>query len=344
MKRAEFVREIGGLKNSGKTSIYRPDREREVYRNIEAYARELYGGELPFPVQALENVYREIMSGSISIEGGPSIAFLGPPASFSHSALRMRFGSSLTEIPLESIPAVFRAVSGGEANYGIVPVDNSSGGTVGPTHDMLLRSDLRIYAEQYIRVSQHLLHTEDVPVSEIRRLYTIRIAYDQCREWIQEHMRIGESDFIETSSTASAAERVAKIRDGAAIASELAADLYGLKIIARNIQDSPNNITRFVIIGNEQCLPTGDDKTSIICSVNDRPGSLFRLLEPFFNEGINLSRIESVITRKSYGDYNFFIDFHGHKADPKISRILEILEERTAMLKILGSYPRSDLP
>jgi len=342
--RAELAAEVGRLKHRSGTAVYRPDREKDIYRNIVNYANEMYDGNPPLNGQILENIYREIMSGSIAIEGGPTVAYLGPPASFSHLAVRGRFGSSLTELPLDSIQAVFRAVESREATYGIVPVDNSSGGSVGPTHDMLLKSDLKIYAEQYIRVNQNLLATEELELRQIKKLYTLRIVYEQCRDWIHSHLSLDEDGVQEVSSTTAAVQMVLKNRDGAALASELAAQMYDLKVVARNVQDSSNNITRFLIIGNEQCPPSGDDKTSIICSLKDRPGSLFELLEPFHKRNINLARIESVITRKAYGDYNFYIDFFGHSGDAKVAEVLQLLAERTTMLKLMGSYPRANLP
>lgn len=345
MKRAEYARSIGRLKQSGFTPLYRPDREKEVYKNVTTYARELFGETLPLPESVLRNIYREIMSGSLFIEGGPGIAFLGPVASFSHLAVRGRFGSAIREFPVDSIPEVFRIVEArDDVTYGVVPVDNSSGGSVGATLDMLLISDLKVYAEQYIRVNQHLISNEDIPFKEIKKIYTIKIVYEQCRNWIHSNLNMAEVEIIETSSTASAARIVSEKKDGVAIASDLAAQTYGLKIISSNIQDSLNNITRFFVLAKNQCPPTGDDKTSIICSIKDKPGSLFEMLMPFHNGEINLTRIESVATRKTYGDYNFFIDFLGHTGDEKIKNILELLETKTSMLKILGSYPRADIP
>jgi len=285
------------------------------------------------------------MSGSLFIEGGPGIAFLGPFASFSHMATRKRFGSAVREFPVDTIFDVFRVVESREdVAYGLVPVDNSSGGSIGATLDMLLVSDLKVYAEQYIRVNQNLLAFEDIALDKIKKIYTIKIVYEQCRNWLKSNLNMAGIEIVETSSTAAAAQKVAEKKDGVAIASDLAAETYGLKIINPNIQDSMNNITRFFVMGKEQCPPTGDDKTSIVCSVNDKPGSLYDMLIPFHNAGINLTRIESVATRKTYGDYNFFIDFIGHIGEEKIKKILEDLETKTSMLKILGSYPRMDLP
>ena len=345
LRRAEVAAKIGASKRADGSPVYRPDREREVYRNVAKIAGELYPDSAPLPVEVLENIYREIMSGSIAVEKGPAIAFMGPLASFSHLACRKRFGSSLREHPVGSIPEVFRVVeSGRDATYGIVPVDNTTEGSVGPTLDMLLKTDLKIYAEQYIRVHMTIQHHEEIPFGEIRKIYTNKIAFEQCRNWIQQNLSMADMEIVETASTARAARMAAERKDGAAIASELAAETYGLKILKEDIQDSSANMTRFLIIGRDQSKPTGDDKTSIICSTNDRPGSLYGLLRPFHDAGINLTRIESRASRRSYGDYNFFIDFEGHHSSPEIEQILKITAGGTSFLKLLGSYPRTDKP
>lgn len=344
LERASLAKEIGERKRKDSTQLYRPDREKAVYENILAIAREYYGDNLPFPPEVLKSIYREIMSGSIAVEGGTGVAYLGPEASFSHLAVHHRFGSSIRGVPRDTIPDVFRAVeSGREATYGIVPVENSTEGSVTLTLDMFLAFDLKIYAEHYERIRQNILGPEGMNLSDVKKIYTLKIVREQCRDWIQQNIKLSDVEIVETSSTAQAAALVAEKKDGAAIASELAAQTYGLQVLARDIQDNPNNVTRFLVIGRETCAPTGDDKTSVICSVNDRPGSLFELLKPFYEEGINMTRIESRSSRRSYGDYNFFIDFEGHHRDEKIARILERLEERTTFLKLLGSYPRISL-
>ncbi|MCB1326724.1 MAG: prephenate dehydratase [Spirochaetales bacterium] len=345
MERALLVRRIGESKRQAGTAIYRPDREKQVYQNIARFAREAYGQQMPMPLSVLEHIYREIMSGSIAIEGGPGVAYLGPPASFSHQALRARFGASLRARPEDTIQAVFRAVeSGRDVSFGVVPVDNTTEGAVGPTLDMFLTSELRVYAEHYLRVELNLLYHKEAPLSEIKRLYTLRIAREQCRDWMSRSFARDQLEVVEMSSTAAAARAAAERKDGAAVASELAAETYGLTILERNIEDHAHNATRFFVIGTEQTPPTGDDKTSILCSVHDRPGSLYHMLEPFGQSGVNLTRIESRPSRLSYGDYNFFIDFSGHHEDEAIRRLLQKVEQHTSRLKVLGSYPRMDKP
>lgn len=344
LKRTEFVRKIGEQKRGSGSPVYRPDREREVYRNILRYAHEAYDSP-PLPDEVLCNVYREIMSGSIAVEQGPAIAFMGPPSSFSHLACRQRFGSSVRELPVDSLAAVFRVVEARtEAAYGIVPIDNTTEGTVGPSLDLLLKYDLMVYSEQYVPIRINLLFHEPVQPQRIRKIYTNKIALEQCRNWFAQNLPLHGLEIIETASTAGAAQLASERRDGAAVASEMAAETYGLEFVARNIQDSSANMTRFLIVGHDQCAPTGDDKTSIICSVHDAPGSLFKMLHPFEESGVNLTKIESRPSRRSYGDYNFFIDFEGHRADAKVAQLLETTERNTSFLKVLGSYPRAEMP
>ncbi len=344
LRRAGLVREVGERKRDAGTPVYRPDREREVYRNVIRHAHEAFA-EPPLPDEALMNVYREIMSGSIAIERGPAIAFMGPPSSFSHMACRQRFGSSIRELPLDTLVDVFRTVEAGrDAAYGVVPIDNTTEGAVGPTLDLFLTSDLKVYAEQYVRVRINLLHHEPIQPNRIRKLYSNRIALEQCRNWFAENLPLRDLEIVETASTAGAARLAAERRDGAAVASAMAAETYNLAVVAPNIQDNLRNITRFLIIGHDQCPPTGDDKTSILCSLHDEPGSLFKLLRPFDEAGINLTKIESRPSRRSYGDYVFFIDFVGHAQDPDTARLLERTEANTALLKVLGSYPRAEMP
>lgn len=343
LRRADLAHEIGRVKRDRNETVYRPDREKEVYQNVQAIAESYYQDNpdsTRFPAEALQSIYRELMSGTIYIEGGPIVAYMGPQGSFSHMATVQRFGSSVRSLPLPTITDVFRTLeAGGEATFGMVPVDNTTGGSVMTTLDAFLESGLKIYAEHFSRIQQHLLYHDEIALDDIRRIYSIRIGQEQCRDWLAAHLNLRDVEFVETNSTAAAARLAAERKDGAAIGSDLAAELYNLRIIARSIQDSTNNITRFWVIGNEQCKPTGDDKTSVIVGVHDRPGSLFSILDPFHMAGINLTKIESRITRRNYGEYNFYIDFQGHFEDPHIADILRKLEERSSFLKILGSYP-----
>lgn len=344
LQRAHLVKSVGEVKKRDRSDLYRPDREKEVYENVIRIAHDIMGDELPVPEDVIKNIYREIMSGSIAIEGGIGVAFLGPLSSFSNLAVRQKFGSFVREYPVDTIPEVFRRVeSGGEISYGMVPVENSGEGVVSLTLDSFLYSDIKICAEHYLHVSQNLLAAEPIELKDVRKLYTIKIVREQVRNWMQAHLNLSQVEIVETSSTAAAAILVKERRDGVAIASEMAAEMYGLNVIARDIQDQSNNVTRFFVLGKNISKPTGDDKTSIMLTVADRPGSLYSLLEPFYSEQINMTRIESRASRRGMGDYNFYIDFLGHYMDPKIDPILKKLEERTTQLKILGSYPRATL-
>ncbi|MBX7056952.1 MAG: prephenate dehydratase [Leptospirales bacterium] len=345
MRRTDLVRKIGEVKRRVGAAVYRPDREKEVYDNLRRLVESEFGAAPPMPLAILRHIYREIMSGSIAVEGGPVVSYLGPPASFSHEATLFRFGSAVRALAVDTIPDVFRAVEAlSSANFGVVPVDNTTEGAVGVTLEMFLRSELKVYAEHYIRVTLNLLHHEEMDLSAVRRIYTLRIAREQCREWLQQNLNLSQIELVETSSTAAAARLAAERKDGAAIASQLAAETYGLKVLRAGIQEKSYNITRFFVVGAEQCPPTGDDKTSMVCSVRDKPGSLYRMLTPFERSGINLTRIESRASRRAFGDYNFFIDFEGHQQSEAVRAVLAEVEEHTSFLKILGSYPRMDLP
>lgn len=348
LRRAELAKQVGEAKRKEGGTVYRPDREKQVYKNIAAIAHELYGAEPPFPVRILEHVYREIMSGSIAIEGGPRVAYLGPESSFSHLATRFRFGASVVAVPVDTIPAVFRTVEAGrDVSFGVVPIENTIEGPVGVTLDSFLKSELKVYAEHYIRVELNLLvppNQADIDLTQIRKVYTIKIAREQCRQWLETNLSMRDVEVIETSSTAAAARLVSERGDGAAVASELSAETYGLHVLRRSIQDRPHNVTRFFVLGREQCPPSGDDKTTIMCTLRHKPGSLYNMLKPFEEQGINLTRIESRPNRSTLGGYNFFTDFLGHHQDPHIQKILSVVEEHTTMLKVLGSFPRMEMP
>ncbi|NBU97637.1 MAG: prephenate dehydratase [Spirochaetia bacterium] len=332
-ERAKIASTIGELKKAKGEPIYRPDREKEVYEKI----KKLNKG--PLPDTALTSIYRELMSATIAIEKGLNIAYLGPEGSFSHQAVRARFGMSIQSLQFSSIPEVFKSVETGKCDYGVVPIENSSEGLVNSTLDMLVTSELQIYSEIYIKISLYLLGF-DTDLSKLTRIYGIKIANSQCKNWIAANLP--NCEIIETSSTAKAAQIVAEIREGAAIASKIAGDIYGLNTIRENIEDLPNNSTRFLIIGRSQCLPTGKDKTSMVFSVSDKPGSLFLTLKPFYEKNINLCKIESRPTRRNSWQYNFFIDFNGHEKDPEINEIISEIRNRATFFRILGSYPAGE--
>lgn len=331
--RAEFASKIGEIKRERNEPVFRPDREKEVYEKIKSFSPG------PLPDKVLLAIYRETMSGSISVEKGLEIGYLGPAGSFSNQAVRSRFGASINALEFNSIPDVFRAVETDKIDYGVVPVENSSEGLVNSTLDQFLVSDLLIYSEHYLRINISLLGLEH-DLSKIKTLYGIKIANSQCKNWIAANLP--HVEIVETSSTAKAAQIVAEKKDAcAAVASSIAAEIYGLSLIRESIEDLPDNTTRFLIIGKNQCPPTGNDKTSIVFSCPDKPGALYRVLKPFFDYQLNLSKIESRPTRRNSWEYNFFIDFHGHQKDPSIQNVLAGLKENTIFLRVLGSYPMS---
>ncbi|TGM99901.1 prephenate dehydratase [Leptospira dzoumogneensis] len=331
--RAEIASEIGEIKRENNEPIYRPDREKDVYEKILG----LNGG--PLPDKVLIAIYREIMSGSFSVEKGLKIGYLGPEGSFSHQAVRARFGTSVEATEFPSIPEVFRAVETDKADYGVVPVENSSEGLVNSTLDQFLVSDLNIYSEIYLKIHLNLLGFEH-DLSKIKTLYGIKIANSQCRNWIAANLP--HVEVSETPSTSRAASIVAEKKEAcAAVASSIAAEIYGLDLVRESIEDMSDNTTRFLIIGKNQCPPTGNDKTSVVFSIPDKPGSLYKVLKPIFDKGINMTKVESRPTRRTSWEYNFFIDFLGHKKDPLIEEVLNTLKENTIYLRILGSYPIS---
>ncbi len=331
-ERAKYGVVIGEIKKSSGDPIYRPDRERQVYEKV----RNQNPG--PLPDSVLIAIYREIMSGTIALEKSLQVGFLGPVGSFSHEAVQKKFGSSVDSHPLPSITDVFTQVESGQLDYGIVPVENSTEGSVGTTLDNLIHYQCSIYSELYLRIQFHLLGFEK-DLSKVKKIYGIRIGNEQCRNWI--HANLPQAEIIETSSTAMAAKVVSEKKDGVAIASQLAGDLYGLDTIYTNINDVMDNTTRFFVIGKDTCPPTGRDKTSIVFSIPDKPGALVAVLKIFERYNLNLSKLESRPSRRTLWDYNFFTDFTGHIQDPAIQDMFGELKGICLYLKHLGSYPTS---
>ncbi|MDZ4727825.1 MAG: prephenate dehydratase [Leptospira sp.] len=332
-KRAEFAQQIGHVKKNSNEPIYRPDRERDVYDKV---SKKSNG---PLPASVIRAIYREMMSGTIALEHPLKVGYLGPEGSFSYEALRNKFGSSIDSIPMPTIPDVFRAVDSGQIEYGIVPVENSTEGQVSSTLDMLLETKVVIYSEFYKKIQFSLLGF-DIDLGNIHKLYGIRIANEQCRNWISANL--SHAEIIETSSTAMAAKMVAELKEGAAIASKIAADIYGLSILREGIEDFSGNTTRFLVIGKTECPPTGKDKTSLVISLPNKTGSLFSVLQKFNEHSLNLLKIESRPLKKNRWEYNFFIDFVGHKQDLKIKQILDEIKVHCIGFDVLGSYPLAD--
>jgi len=327
--RAKVTLNIADLKLKSGEGIYSPDRERQVLKKIS----EINAG--PLTPKALEAIYREIMSCSLVLKRQLKIAYLGPQVSFTHLAALKRFGSQVKYAPLDSISDVFLEVERGAVDYGVVPIENSIEGIVSHTLDMFVDTDLKICAQIILDVSHNLL--ANCAKDKIRRIYSNPYVFGQCRIWLQENLPNVEK--VEVSSTTRAAQIAAKEKYGACIASSLASKVYKLKILASDIEDSPHNVTRFLVIGKIDVPSTGGDKTSVMFSIKDRVGALHDMLVPFKKYSINLTKIESRPSKKKAWDYYFFVDLDGHCDDPRVKRALSELEAKCTFLKILGSYP-----
>lgn len=320
---------IAKVKRKIKKSIYSPERENEVLNKI----KQVNTG--PVSNQALEAIYREIMSCGLSICQPIRVAYLGPQATFSHLAALKRFGSQVQYIASNSITDVFLNVEKGIADYGVVPIENSIEGAISYTLDMFIESDLKICAQVVLDVSHNLL--ANCPKNKIRRIYSNPQVFGQCRLWLQENLPLAEK--IEVSSTTRAAQIARKEKNSACIASLLAAQVYKLKVVAKDIEDSPHNITRFLVIGKNDVPETSHDRTSIMFSIKDKIGALHDMLLPFKKYQINLTKIESRPSKRRAWDYYFFIDLDGHSNSPKIKKALSELSDKCKFLKVLGSYP-----
>lgn len=330
--RAKVIIRVGKLKQKNGGSIYSPEREREVLQKI------MRDNKGPLSKPALEAIYREIMSSSLSLEKPLKIVYMGPQASFSHLAALKKFGSQVEYVACDSIGDVFLEVERGAADYGVVPIENSIEGAVSYTLDMFMDSDLRICSQLMLDVSHNLLSNSGK--AKIKRVYSNPNVLGQCRIWLQENLP--GVDLIEVTSTTRAAQIARREKNSACIASVLAAAVYKLKIIAKDIEDSPHNITRFLVIGRTLAKQTGRDKTSILFSIKDSVGALHDMLVPFKKCGINLTKIESRPSKKKAWDYYFFMDLEGHQDSPKVKKALAELESKCKFLKILGSYPIGD--
>jgi chorismate mutase/prephenate dehydratase len=329
-QRADAALRIGELKRRRDLPYFAPEREAEIVRRLQSL------NQGPFPADGVKAVWREILSASLALEHPLTVAYLGPPATFTHQAAVHRFGSSALLTPGRSIAEVFDEVERGRADFGVVPVENSTEGSVNVTLDRLIDSDLTIAGEVLLEVSHHLLGRA-ATLEEIRAVCSHPQALAQCRQWLAAHLP--EARLEEVSSTAAAAARAAEDPTVAAVASDLAARLHGLPVLRHRIEDNPYNSTRFLVLGRRPVAPTGKDKTSVLCSVKHEVGALASFLEPFARHGLNLTKIESRPTKRRPWEYVFFVDFEGHTDTPPVQAALGEIRERCLFLKILGSYP-----
>jgi chorismate mutase/prephenate dehydratase len=331
-ERAKVVLEVGKTKKGSRSAYYVPSREQAIYERLRQK------NEGPFPSEAIQRVFREIISASLSLEQPMKVAFLGPQATFTHVAAMQQFGLSAQLVPQKSISAVFDEVARGRAHYGVVPVENSNEGVVTHTLDMFMESDLKIYAEILQEISHDLLSLT-ARMADIERVYSHPQALAQCRKWLEENLP--DVPLIDVASTAAAAQLAAGDKSSAAIASASAGAQYDLKQVKASIADNPSNFTRFLVISDQIPAPGGHDKTSILFLIKDEPGILLKMLEPFSKRGINLSKIESRPLKKRAWEYIFFLDIEGHVETPAVHDAVEELSGYCQFLKVLGSYPRA---
>ena len=331
-ERSRHVIAIGKAKREADPNalLRTPAREAAI---VERLGRQNTG---PFPNDAIRPVYREIMSASLSLEGTQTVAYLGPPATFTHLAALGKFGDSAKYMPMSGIKEVFDEVERGRVIYGVVPIENSTEGVVNYTLDMFIDSNLMIYGEIMQEISHHLM-SQSGKMEDIKTVYSHPHALAQCRNWLDTNLP--NIPVAETPSTSRAAERCGKEPGAASIASELAAQMYDLQILRSRIEDNINNFTRFLVLCKHSSDPTGKDKTSIMLSVKDKSGALYDLLRPFASNGINMTKIESRPSRRKAWEYIFFVDVEGHMTEDRIHRTLEELKGRCLFVKILGSYP-----
>jgi chorismate mutase/prephenate dehydratase len=333
-QRAEVVIRVGEAKHADGTAIYAPHRESAVLKRV----AELNTG--PMPQRTLQAIYREMMSGSFALEKPLRIGYLGPEGTFSHMAAQRKFGSSVEYRPLADIRAVFDEVSGGHCDVGIVPIENSSGGGVVDTLDCFVNTQLYICGEVILEVHHNLL--ANCRPKQIKAVASKPEIFAQCRDWLSTGLQ--KVELIPVASSSRAAEMAAEKEFLAAIGSELAAELYDLRVVFANIEDNPNNLTRFFVVAKEPAKRTGNDKTAVMFSTPHRAGALVEVLNVFARNGINLTNIDSRPSRRRNWEYIFFIDAEGHFEDPNFAEALEEARNHCSDLQVLGSFPRANEP
>lgn len=333
IERAKLAQKIGQVKNKSGGEIYSSSREREIIDRL--IGKKIH----PLRQEDIESIFQEIFNACRNLQRKLKVAYFGPEATFTHQVAMKHFGKSSEMLPQKSIGDVFDEVQKGRADYGVVPIENSTEGVVNHTLDMFVESDLAICAEREEAISHYLLSPSG-QISKIKKVYSFPQALAQCRHWIQSHLP--KAEICESASTADAACQASLDANAAAIASFLAAKIYHLKVAAPHIEDFQENYTRFLVIGKHFPAPTGKDKTSILFSIKDKVGALNDILLIFKQFDINLTKIESRPSKKKAWEYIFFVDFLGHCTDPHIQKALEALKPSCLSIKILGSYPRSE--
>ncbi|MEO0415542.1 MAG: prephenate dehydratase [Verrucomicrobiota bacterium] len=329
-ERADIVHEVGVVKKANGLEIYAPDREEKLLRRLVEKGKD---GRLP--EKSIRAIYREIMSAALALEEDLKIAYLGPAGTWTHQAAIEKFGQSVKYLPQASFADVFDQVTRNLVDYGVVPIENSTEGAVTHTLDLFADSPLKIYGQVMLPIDNNLM--ANCPREEVKNIYTHPQVIAQCRAWLQKNFN--EAHVVETSSTAAAAEIVKQEPNSAVLGGSLLADLFGFEILERSIQDLSTNTTKFLVISHKTCPPTGNDRTSVMFSVSDKPGSLLRALAPFDKCEINMSKIESRPSKRRAWEYFFFVDAAGHCTDPELDAVLKQLEAQCSFVKVLGSYP-----
>jgi chorismate mutase/prephenate dehydratase len=334
-ERAQCAQEIAALKQqAGEANFYRPEREVDVLRRVIAR------NQGPLSSEEVARLFREIMSACLALEMPMQIAFLGPEGTFTQAAALKHFGHSVHTAPLAGIDEVFREVESGAARFGVVPIENSTEGIINHTLDLFVNSPLRICGEVELRIHHHLLGKAKT-LKKVRRVLSHQQSLAQCREWLD--AKLPGVERVAVASNAEAARLAAKDASVVAIAGSSAAEIYRLNVLASNIEDEPDNTTRFLVIGRLDPLPSGDDKTSLLVSGQNRSGSLMSLLAPLARNRINMTRIESRPSHRGLWEYVFFVDVDGHMQDPALRKAIAELEKDASFLKWLGSYPKAVL-
>ncbi len=333
--RAALAQEVAEAKRASTASFYRPERERSLIDRLQ--------GENPgpFPGDAIRPVFQEIISACLSLEQGLEVAYLGPEATFTHQAVKRHFGSSAKTVPCGTIDAVFAEVERGEAAFGVVPVENSSEGVVNHTLDCFIDSPLKIVAEIVVDVEHCLLARDGLRENAIERVYSHPQALAQCRGWLSANLK--QASLVPSASTADAARSAKEDTAGAAVSAQMAARMYGLNVLRRNLQDHHDNVTRFLVVGKApQAVGDTNVKTTLLMTLPDTPGALLEVLAHFERREINLSKIESRPSKRKAWDYVFFLDLDGSAEESDVAEVLSILGERCDLFKVLGTYQKAD--
>ncbi len=330
-QRARLAQDVAKIKQNVDDAVYyKPEREAEVLRRV------IDTNPGPLSDESVRFLFREIMSACLALEQPLAVGYLGPQGTFTQLASHKQFGHAANTVAFDSIDEIFRAVAAQDIDFGIVPVENSTEGVVSQTLDQFVESSLKICGEVELRI-HHQLMSKLESLSDIQVIYAHQQSFAQCRKWLDSHLPAVEQ--VNVSSNAEGARIAAETQGAAAIGSDTASEIYELNLLAKNIEDAPNNTTRFLVLGTSAVKPSGKDKTSLLLSTTNQSGSLFELLKPFADHKVSMTRIESRPSRQANWNYLFFVDVEGHVEDASVAAAVAELKKRAATTKVLGSYP-----